>query len=48
MAAFLKSVNLTINEKDVPHIDRILKRSINENDMFFTVLKESMRKTGKI
>lgn len=48
MAAFLKSVNLTINEKDVPYLDRILKRSINENEMFFTVLKESMRKTGKI
>ncbi len=48
MAAFLKSVNLTINEKDVPHIDRLLKNAINDNELFFTVFKESMRKLGKI
>ncbi|MFO8112432.1 MAG: zinc-ribbon domain-containing protein [Desulfosalsimonadaceae bacterium] len=48
MAAFLKSVNLTINEKDVPHIDRLLKNAINDNDLFFTVFKESMKKLGKI
>lgn len=48
MAAFLKSVNITINEKDVTHIDRILKSAINENELFFTVLRESMKKLGKI
>ena len=48
MAAFLKSVNLTIHEKDIPHIDRVLKSAINENELFFTVLKESMKKTGKL
>ncbi len=48
MAAFLKSVNITINQKDVPHIDRILKSAINDNELFFTVLKESMKKLGKI
>jgi len=48
MAAFLKSVNITINQKDVPHIDRILKNAINDNELFFTVLKESMKKLGKI
>ncbi len=48
MAAFLKSVNLTINEKDIPHIDRLLKNAINDNELFFTVFKESMRKLGKI
>jgi len=48
MAAFLKSVNVTINQKDVPHIDRILKNAINDNELFFTVLKESMKKLGKI
>ncbi len=48
MAAFLKSVNITINEKDVLHIDRLLKNAINDNDLFFTVLKESMKKFGRI
>lgn len=48
MAAFLKSVNVTINQKDVPHIDRIVKNAINDNELFFTVFKESMKKLGKI
>jgi CheY-like chemotaxis protein len=48
MAAFLKSVNLTINQKDVIHIDKLLKSAINENDLFFTVLKESMKNAGRI
>ncbi len=48
MAAFLKSVNLTINEKDVRHIDKLLKNAINDNDLFFTVFKESMKKFGRI
>ncbi len=48
MAAFLKSVNLTINERDVPHLDKLLKNAINDNELFFTIFKESMRKVGKI
>lgn len=48
MAAFLKSVNVTINLKDIQSIDRILGRGINENDLFYNVYKESMKKTGKI
>ena len=48
MAAFLKSVNITINQKDVLHIDRILKSAINENELFFMVYKESLKKISKI
>jgi hypothetical protein len=48
MAAFLKSVNLTINERDVRHLDKLLKNAINDNELFFTIFKESMRKVGKI
>ncbi len=48
MAAFLKSVNITINIKDLPRLDYILSRSISENDLFYTVYKEAMKKTGRL
>lgn len=48
MAAFLKSVNMMINLKDIKNFDRILARGINENDLFYTVYKESLKKLGRI
>ncbi|MFW6080691.1 MAG: zinc-ribbon domain-containing protein [Desulfosalsimonas sp.] len=48
MAAFLKSVNTVINLKDIKSFDRILARGINENDLFYNVYKESLKKLGRI
>ncbi|MCF8093989.1 MAG: zinc-ribbon domain-containing protein [Desulfobacteraceae bacterium] len=48
MAAFLKSVNIVINLKDIKSFDRILSRGINENDLFYAVFKESLKKLGRI
>ena len=48
MAAFLKSVNLVINVKDIRNIDRILTRGINDNDLFYNVFKESLKKLGRV
>lgn len=48
MAAFLKSVNMMINLKDIKNFDRILARGINENDLFYTVYKDSLKKLGRI
>ena len=48
MAAFLKSVNITINPKDMASLDQILTRGINERDLFYGVYKESAQKFGKI
>ena len=47
MAAFLKSVNITINIKDLPTLDRILNRGLGENDLFYAVYRESMKRTGR-
>lgn len=47
MAAFLNSVNVTINLKDIANLDRILSRGISENDLFYAVYRESMKKTGR-
>jgi len=46
MAAFLKSVNITINVKDINSLDRILARGINENELFYAIFKESLKKMG--
>ena len=46
MAALLKSVNITINTKDINSLDRILARGINENDLFYAIFKESLKKLG--
>jgi len=47
MSAFLKSVNMTINPKDIDSLDQILTRGINERDLFYDVYKESAKKFGK-
>ncbi len=46
MAAFLRSVNITINLADVDKIDRILSRGINEYELFYAIYKESAKKLG--
>ena len=46
MAALIKSVNITINTKDINSLDRILARGINENDLFYAIFKESLKKMG--
>jgi predicted Zn finger-like uncharacterized protein len=46
MAAFLKSVNITINLGDIDKIDRILGRGISEFEMFYAIYKDSAKKLG--
>ncbi|MEZ4567073.1 MAG: hypothetical protein R2860_08945 [Desulfobacterales bacterium] len=46
MSAFLKSVNITINLKDIASIDRILARGINEYELFYAAYKDSAKKLG--
>jgi CheY-like chemotaxis protein len=46
MAAFLKSVNMTINIKDIDKIDKILSRGINEYELFYAIFKDSAKKIG--
>ena len=46
MMAFLKSVNLIINLKDIKKIDRILSRGINEYELFYAIYKDSAKRLG--
>jgi hypothetical protein len=46
MAAFLRSVNMTINIKDIDKIDKILSRGINEYELFYAIYKDSAKKFG--
>lgn len=44
MMAFNKSVNVMINMKDMKDVERILRQSIKDNDAFYRVYKEYLKK----
>ncbi len=41
--AFSKSVNAVINIKDLPNMKEILKRSLSDNDLFYSAYKDVLR-----
>ena len=47
MTAFAKSANVVVNEKDLPNLKAVLKKSVADNDQFYKVFKESLVKMGK-
>ncbi len=47
MASFALSVNVVINNKDIDNLDRILKKSILDNDAFYKVFRETLISIGK-
>jgi len=48
MAAFNKSVNLIINTSNINDVGAIIKLGVAENDAFYHVFKETLRKKGRI
>lgn len=48
MLAFNKSVNIIVNLSNIKDFDKILRRGLTDNDMFYRIYKEMMRKTGRI
>jgi predicted Zn finger-like uncharacterized protein len=48
MMAFNKSVNLIINLENIDDADRTLSRSIAENEIFYRVFKEALKKSGRV
>jgi len=48
MMAFVKSVNLVINTKDLSNLKNIIKKSVSDNDKFYKIFKESLRDAGKV
>jgi len=47
MMAFNRSVNLVVNLKNVDELEKVLRRSLTENEEFYRVLKMSVRKVGR-
>ena len=47
MVAFNKSVNMVINVKNIGDTEKILSRGITDNDFFYNVFIETLKKTGK-
>ncbi|MBF0505211.1 MAG: response regulator [Nitrospirae bacterium] len=47
MTAFSKSANLVVNEKDIANLKTILKKAVADNDQFYKVFRERLRKKGQ-
>ncbi len=48
MVAFNKSVNIIVNVNNVDEMQKILKRSVDDNTAFYYVFKESLAKIGNV
>ena len=48
MMAFNKSVNLVINTKNIDDFATIIKRGLDDNQAFYGVFKESLKKLGRV
>lgn len=48
MAAFARSVNLVINLKNIDETEKILAASISDNNDFYQIFFESMKRSGKL
>ncbi len=44
LEAFNKSVNLVINKRDIGNVEKILRQAMAENEEFYRVFKEKIRK----
>jgi CheY-like chemotaxis protein len=48
MLAFNKSVNLVINTKNIDDFATIIKRGLDDNQAFYGVFKETLKKLGRV
>lgn len=48
MEAYAYSVNAVINTNDFEKLNILLKKSINDNDMFYKIFKETLKAQGKV
>jgi CheY-like chemotaxis protein len=48
MVAFNKSVNTVINLKNIDDLEKILRGAVAENAAFYRVMKETLRKMGRV
>lgn len=47
MIAFNKSVNLTVNLSNIDDLEKIIRRGLAENDVFYKVFRESLQRVGR-
>lgn len=48
MAAFSRSVNMILNLKNINDIKKILPGSMTDNDFFYRIYKDTLKKLGKV
>jgi hypothetical protein len=47
MTAFLKSVNLIVNSKNIEDFPKILSRGLTDHLTFYRVFREKLKETGR-
>ena len=48
MAAFHRSVNITINTKNIDDVDKIIAQGKADNEAFYHIFRETLKKTSRI
>ena len=48
MAAFNKSVNIVVNTKNIDEIEKIIKKGLSDNAVFYRVFKNALVKIGRV
>ena len=48
MAAFHRSVNITINMKNIDDVDKIIAQGKDDTEAFYHIFRETMKKTSRI
>lgn len=48
LAAFAKSVNFVVAERELGKLSGVIRQAVMENDQFFRVFRESLREAGRL
>lgn len=48
MMSFVKSVNLIINERNVPEFETVLQRGMADTDILYKTFKDSLKRAGRL
>lgn len=47
MMSFVKSVNMIINERNIPEFETVLQRGIADTDILYKTLRDSLKRAGR-
>lgn len=48
MMAFVKSVNMIVNERNAPEFETILQRGVADTDLLYKTLRDALKRAGRV